>query len=209
MALAAALVALALAPAVASVSLAAHSESAFDTPFESAKVQETIGLGAGQRASLADRGPLLAELRDGTRYLMAAQSVGLPSLIIYDTGQEALPIGGLDGTTPSPTLAQLQADIRHGLLHLVWMLSGTDPRLRWVTTHCSQVTKRLYNCVPPNAGRPLSHLAPTRSAPHSRWLLCEIAAAAGSAPAAAAWSSSWRGRALPHQHDIALRTMSD
>ncbi|MFY9928196.1 MAG: hypothetical protein WAK82_09355, partial [Streptosporangiaceae bacterium] len=143
-----ALVALALAPAVASVSLAANSQSAFDTPFESAKVQETIGLGAGQRAlaNLAQDLAFWQNSADGTRYLMAAQSVGLPSLIIYDTGQEALPIGGLDGTTPSPTLAQLQADIQHGLLHLVWMLAPTDSRLRWVTTHCSQVTKRLYNC---------------------------------------------------------------
>ena len=148
-ALAVALVAMALAPAVASVSLAANSQSAFDTPFESAKVQETIGLGAGQRAlaNLAQDLAFWQNSADGTRYLMAAQSVGLPSLIIYDTGQEALPIGGLDGTTPSPTLAQLQADIQHGLLHLVWMLAPTDSRLRWVTTHCSQVTKRLYNCA--------------------------------------------------------------
>ena len=83
---------------------------------------------------------------------MAAQSAALPSLIIYDTGLEALPIGGFDGTTPSPTLAQLQADIRHGLFHLVWIDSGTDPRLRWITTHCLRIAKRFYDCVPPNAG---------------------------------------------------------
>jgi 4-amino-4-deoxy-L-arabinose transferase-like glycosyltransferase len=153
-ALVAALVAVLLTPAVASVSLVAHDESAFDTPFESAKVQEAIGLGAGQRAvaNLAPDITFWQNAANGTRYLMAAQSVGLPSLIIYDTGLEALPIGGLDGTIPSPTLAQLQADIRRGLLHLVWLLSPTDSRLRWVTTHCTPLTKRLYDCVLPPAG---------------------------------------------------------
>jgi hypothetical protein len=48
-ALAAGLVAVALAPAVASVNLAAHSESAFDTPFESARVQEAVALGLGKQ----------------------------------------------------------------------------------------------------------------------------------------------------------------
>jgi 4-amino-4-deoxy-L-arabinose transferase-like glycosyltransferase len=147
-ALAAALVAVALAPAVASVSMAVSSESAFDTPFESAKVQEAIGLGAGQRAvaNLATDLAFWQDSANGTPYLMAAQGVYLPVLIIYDTGQEAVPIGGLDGTTPSPTVAQLQADIRHGLLHLVWLLAPTDPPLRWTAAHCTQVTKRLYNC---------------------------------------------------------------
>jgi 4-amino-4-deoxy-L-arabinose transferase-like glycosyltransferase len=53
LALAAGLVAVALAPAVASVSLAAHSESAFDTPFESARVQEDVALGLGKQAVVA------------------------------------------------------------------------------------------------------------------------------------------------------------
>ena len=52
-ALVAALVAVSLAPAVASVSLAAHSESAFDTPFESARVQEAVARGLGKQAAIA------------------------------------------------------------------------------------------------------------------------------------------------------------
>lgn len=72
----------------------------------------------------------------------------LPSLIIYDTGLEALAIGGFDGTAPSLTLAQLQADIRHGLFHLAWIGSDAQPRLRWITTHCTQVSKRFYHCLP-------------------------------------------------------------
>ena len=153
-ALVAALVAVSLAPAVASVSLAAHSEGAFDTPFESARVQEAVARGLGKQAVIAVQTaiPAYQDTQNGAPYLMAAQSAALPSLIIYDTGLEALPIGGFDGTTPSPTLAQLQADIRHGLFHLVWIDSGTDPRLRWITTHCLRIAKRSYDCVPPNAG---------------------------------------------------------
>jgi 4-amino-4-deoxy-L-arabinose transferase-like glycosyltransferase len=163
-ALAAGLVAVALAPAVASVSLAAHSESAFDTPFESARVQEDVALVLGKQAVVAVQGtiPFWQNAANGTRYLMAAQSALLPSAIIYDTGLEAVPIGGFDGTTPSPTLAQLQADIRHGLLHLVWISSAaTDPRLQWVTTHCIRLTQRLYDCVPSIGSTPMPSIGPT------------------------------------------------
>jgi 4-amino-4-deoxy-L-arabinose transferase-like glycosyltransferase len=149
-ALAAGLVAVSLAPAVASVSLAAHRESAFDTPFESARVQEDVALGLGKQAIIAVQAtiPYWHNAGNGTPYLMAAQSALLPSAIIYDSGLEALPIGGFDGTAPSPTLAQLQTDIRQGLFHLVWISSAaTDPRLQWVTSHCSRLTQRLYNCA--------------------------------------------------------------
>ena len=153
-ALVAGLVAVALAPAVASVSLAAHSESAFDTPFESARVQEDVALGLGKQAVIAVQAviPYYQAIDNGAPYLMAAQSALLPSAIIYDSGLEAVPIGGFDGTTPSPTLAQLQTDIRQGLFHLVWISSAADPRLRWITTHCTRRSQRLYYCAPANAG---------------------------------------------------------
>jgi 4-amino-4-deoxy-L-arabinose transferase-like glycosyltransferase len=136
-ALVAGLVAVSLAPAVASVSLAAHHQGAFDTPFESARAQETVAILTGEQGVVIIRAAI-----------PNWQSIGLPSLIIYDTGLEALPIGGYDGTTPSPTLAQLQADIRHGLFHLVWIGSATDPRLRWITANCLQLAKHYYDCVP-------------------------------------------------------------
>jgi 4-amino-4-deoxy-L-arabinose transferase-like glycosyltransferase len=153
--LVAGLAAVSLAPTVASVSLVAQSQGAFDTPFESAQAQEAIALGLNKQAVISVRAaiPFWQHTENTAPYLMAAQSAALPSLIIYDTGLEALPIGGFDGTTPSPTLAQLQADIRHGLFHLVWIASATDPRLRWITTHCTQLTKRMYYCG--TAGEPL------------------------------------------------------
>jgi 4-amino-4-deoxy-L-arabinose transferase-like glycosyltransferase len=152
--LAAGLVAVALAPAAASVSLAAHGEGAFDTPFESARVQEDVALGLGKQAVIAVLAaiPYWQHAGNGTPYLLAAQSALLPSAIIYESGLEALPIGGFDGTTPSPTLAQLQADIHQGLFHLVWISSAVDPRLRWVTANCARLTMRLYDCVPVNPG---------------------------------------------------------
>jgi len=154
-ALAGSLAAVLLAPAVASVSLAAHSQGAFDTPFESARAQEAIAIGTGEQAVISVRAliPFWQHIENGAPYLMAAQSAALPSVIIYDSGLEALPIGGYDGTTPSPTLARLQADIRHGLFHLVWIASAADPRLRWITTHCTPLTKRTYFCG--TAGEPL------------------------------------------------------
>jgi hypothetical protein len=151
-ALAAGLVAVSLAPAVASVSLASYGEGAFDTPFESARIQEDVALGLGKQAAVAVQNaiPLWQSGENGAPDLMAAQSAALPSLVIYDSGFEALPIGGFDGTTPSPTLAQLQADIRAGLFHLVWIDSTTDPRTRWIATHCFHISKRYYQCVPAN-----------------------------------------------------------
>ena len=69
------LVALSLAPAVASVSLAAHSESVFDTPFESALVQEALALGAGKQAVIRVQAaiPHCQNTENGAPYLMAAQ----------------------------------------------------------------------------------------------------------------------------------------
>jgi hypothetical protein len=152
-ALGAGLAAVLLAPAVASISLVTHSESAFDTPFESAREQEAVALSLGRQGiiAVANAIPIYQHLDGGAPYLMAAQSALLPSAIIYDTGLEALPIGGFDGTTPSPTLAQLQADIQKGLFHLAWISSATDPRLQWIVTNCMQISKRLFICGSANA----------------------------------------------------------
>ena len=149
-ALAAGLVSVALAPAVASASLAANSQGAFDTPFESARTAEALAPAGHVVATLNIAG--LQSLQEGAPYLMAAQTAVLPSAIIYASGLEALPIGGLTGTIPSPTLGQLRADIRAGRFHLVWVISDSDPRLTWITTHCTRLAKRYYTCQPADAG---------------------------------------------------------
>ncbi len=43
------------------------------------------------------------------------------------------------------------ADIRHGLFHLVWILAVTDSRTQWIASHCTQLTRRFYACVPADA----------------------------------------------------------
>ncbi len=151
-ALAAGLIAVSLAPAVAAASVAVSRHGAFDTPFESARIAQDVAL-AGQTPAVINLDIAGWQTRqDGAPDLMAAQTVALASLVIYDRGIEALPIGGVDGTTPSPTLSQLQADIRQGVFHLVWILSDTDPRLRWIASHCSHLVRRFYLCQPADAG---------------------------------------------------------
>jgi 4-amino-4-deoxy-L-arabinose transferase-like glycosyltransferase len=167
--LAAGLAALLLVPAVASVLLAAYGEGAFNVPFEEAKVRQDVALSLGKEGivKVAAVIPEWRSLEDGAAYVMAAQTAVLPSAIIYDSGLEALPIGGFDGTAPSPTLPQLKADIRHNLFHLVWVESASDPRLQWITTHCTPIANTLYTCVPADAanGAAAHHTAPAQPVP--------------------------------------------
>ena len=85
--------------------------------------------------------------------MLAAQTTSLPAIVIYDSGLEALPIGGFDGTTPVPTLSQLEADVSEGRFHLVWIADASNPRLQWIATHCFHESKRYYLCVPSDAGQ--------------------------------------------------------
>jgi 4-amino-4-deoxy-L-arabinose transferase-like glycosyltransferase len=151
-ALAAGLIAVLLAPAVAAASVTFSRHGAFDTPFEPAQTAQAVKR-AGETLALLNPSITQWQTRqDGAPDVMAAQTVALPSLIIYDRGIEALPVGGVDGTTPSPTLGQLQADIRRGLFHLVWILADTDPRMQWIASHCARLSRRFYLCEPADAG---------------------------------------------------------
>jgi 4-amino-4-deoxy-L-arabinose transferase-like glycosyltransferase len=152
-AVAAALAAGLLAPAVASVGLTANHESAFDTPFEPTRLASLLAsvparLALLQRVTI----PRLEILQRGAPDLLAAQSSYIASLFIYTSGLETLPIGGFTGTIPSPTLSELQADIRSGQFHLVLALSTVDPRIRWIATHCRDLSARTFYCVPADAG---------------------------------------------------------
>jgi hypothetical protein len=77
----------------APVSLAAHSQSAFDTPFESARVQDDVALGLGKQAVIAVQGaiPDWQSTENGAPYVLAAQSALLPSAIIYDSASRRSP----------------------------------------------------------------------------------------------------------------------
>jgi 4-amino-4-deoxy-L-arabinose transferase-like glycosyltransferase len=151
-ALGAGVLAVSLAPAVASAGLTANHESAFDVPFEplsEAASFDMMPMIEGQASSMV---PQLQTLRHGAPYLMATQSSALAS--VFSSGsEEVLPIGGFTGTIPSPTLGQLKADVRAGKFHFVLAYPSTDPRIEWIAHHCEGLgplvmALQRYYCVP-------------------------------------------------------------
>jgi hypothetical protein len=144
-ALGAGIIAGSLAPAVASAGLVASHESAFDTPFEPARAARAVDSLPLLQAQVNLLIPRLELVQEGAPDLMAVQTAAVAAFF-SSSGQEVLPIGGFTGTIPSPTLSQLQADIRAGRFHLVWIATTDDPRLKWIATHCIQQAKRYYWC---------------------------------------------------------------
>jgi hypothetical protein len=142
-----------LVPAVASAELVASNGGAFDTPFEPARQAQSrdAALAAIAQVKL-DALPNLEAQQDRAPYMLATQTSGVASVFIYLSGREALPIGGFTGTIPVPTLRQLRADIRAGRFLLVMAPSTTDPRLRWIATHCAPGAREYYYCNPSDAG---------------------------------------------------------
>jgi hypothetical protein len=146
-----------VAPLAASASIVARGQGAFDTPFETraaagALRQLFVRIPVQVRPLI----PALTRVRLGAPDLLAAQSSALAAVFIYDSGQEALPIGGFTGTIPSPTLAQLKADIADGTFHLAILSAqpSRDPRVRYIAAHCRAAPSvntalRTYFCLPP------------------------------------------------------------
>ena len=128
-----------LLPAAASVASVAQGLGPFDSPFESPKIAHNNQL-------LASTAPILTrainqlelEVPPGDAFFGTDTSGLAQSYILY-SGREVLPIGGYLGNVPAPTLATLQADINHGYVR-VFVLpvspSGSDPRVRWLESHC-------------------------------------------------------------------------
>jgi 4-amino-4-deoxy-L-arabinose transferase-like glycosyltransferase len=146
-----------LLPAAASVSSVIRGLGPFDTPFESAKTaSDNQVLAAAGPALTAASQRLEAETNPGDA-LFGADTSGLAANYILYSGVEVLPIGGILGNVPAPTLATLQADIRRSYLRLfVLPVSppGPDPRVRWLESHCSR----------------LPRLAQSRPAPYATFL---------------------------------------
>jgi 4-amino-4-deoxy-L-arabinose transferase-like glycosyltransferase len=157
-ALAAGLITGSIAPAVASTTVVLRHQGAFDTPFEPARESRAIDLGfLVTPARTAHTIPNLQGLQFDAPYLLATQTSLLASEFIYASGQEALPIGGFTGTIPSPTLRQLEADVRAGKFHLVLAAGTADPRLRWIAAHCKHIGRAKavvhdYFCLPIDVG---------------------------------------------------------
>ncbi len=124
----------------AAIAIVSSGLGPFDTPFESAQLVQITQV--GPRLILANIGPsmaLLLTVNARQRYVSAAYTSIVAAPMIIDTGREFEPIGGFEGSSPSPTLAQLQHQIDTGQLRTVITLPSSDPRIRWVQQHCPRV----------------------------------------------------------------------
>jgi hypothetical protein len=140
-------------PVVASAALVGHDQGALDTPFEPAAAARAQDNARVTLTRVQDVTALrLEDAADGDPDLAAAQTSAAAAVFIYATGREVLPIGGFDGTIPSPTPSQLQADIRDRKFHVVIAFSPGDPRLAFVFSSCTPVTPPTYICDPSTAG---------------------------------------------------------
>jgi 4-amino-4-deoxy-L-arabinose transferase-like glycosyltransferase len=164
-ALAVALVSGLAGPAVASAVLVWHDQGALDTPFERPATLRAVDDTTATLTRVQQVTALrLIDAAEGDPDIAAAQTSAVASVFIYATGKEVLPIGGFDGTVPSPTVSQLQADIRAGKFRLVIAFSTGDPQLAFIAAVCSRLSPVTFSCAPSEAGGPASGSAPV-SAP--------------------------------------------
>jgi 4-amino-4-deoxy-L-arabinose transferase-like glycosyltransferase len=130
-----------LLPVAASVSCVIRGLGPFDTPFESSKAARVSHLLAANGAAFTMAAQRLSLHTPPGDALFATDTSGLAANYILYGGREVLPIGGYLGNVPAPTLATLQADIGRGYVE-VFVLPvsppGTDPRVRWIESHCTR-----------------------------------------------------------------------
>jgi hypothetical protein len=142
-----------LLPAAASVSCVIGGLGPFDTPFESSKTahnNQLLALAAPRITRAVQQLELQTPPGDA---LLGTDTSGLAQNYILYSGREVLPIGGYLGNVPAPTLATLQEDISRGYVRIfVLPVSppGSDPRVRWIESHCTRQP------LPPNQ-RPLPY----------------------------------------------------
>ena len=142
-----------LLPAAASVSCVIGGLGPFDTPFESSKTahnNQLLALAAPRITRAVQQLELQTLPGDA---LLGTDTSGLAQNYILYSGREVLPIGGYLGNVPAPTLATLQEDISRGYVRIfVLPVSppGSDPRVRWIESHCTRQP------LPPNQ-RPLPY----------------------------------------------------
>ncbi|MDO8108417.1 glycosyltransferase family 39 protein [Isoptericola sp. b441] len=84
------------------------------------------GVAPGRRSGPGGVSPAVRDLllRDSARYTWAGAAVSSPLAAWYQLGvrQAVMPVGGFNGTDPSPTLRQFRADVAAGRIH--WFIGG-------------------------------------------------------------------------------------
>ena len=147
-----------LVPAVTTGVVVGEGLGAFSTPYQSA--QATAGTTTAPefyQSHSAEIAPFAEHLPQG-EIVQAVDTSYFAAPLIMVTGREFLPIGGVTGSNPSPTLAQLKSLINAGRLSSFLIPvspASTDVRLKWVQRHCMKVRELpegagiefgLYNC---------------------------------------------------------------
>jgi 4-amino-4-deoxy-L-arabinose transferase-like glycosyltransferase len=128
-----------LLPAAASLTSVGQGLGPFDSPFESSKTAQISQLLAAAGPAYTRAAQRLALETPPGDPLFVADTSGLAENYILYSGLEVLPIGGYLGNVPAPTLASLRADIGDGSARLFVLPvspSGSDPRVRWIESHC-------------------------------------------------------------------------
>jgi hypothetical protein len=77
---------------------------------------------------------------DAGRYVWVAAAVGSESAAGYQlaTQDAVMPIGGFNGSDPSPTLAQFEADVAAGRIH--YFISGSVGRSNGGSSDASRIS---------------------------------------------------------------------
>jgi 4-amino-4-deoxy-L-arabinose transferase-like glycosyltransferase len=147
-------VAVLLLPAAASVSGVIGGLGPFDTPFESSSLAHSHQVLAAAAPAINEAIQQLELVNPPRDALFSADTSGLAADFTLYSGREVLPIGGFLGNVPAPTLATLKADIRRGYVRefvLPVSPAGSDPRVRWLESHCARQPAPPHHPPPPYA----------------------------------------------------------
>jgi hypothetical protein len=131
-----------------------YENSAFESTKTTAMYNSLSGLSSGKAASAIL--PIFEKLQGGSPYVMAVYTSAVASIFIAASGKEFLPIGGFTGSTPEPSISQLEGMIRAGKFHLVLLTGEHDLRLMWIAHHCQHLgpgggATGLFTCSPGDA----------------------------------------------------------
>ena len=79
---------------------------------------------------------------------------------MFHGGHAIVPIGGLAGNLPKPSVEKLAAILERGDFRIVLAVPSADARYAWITSRCTLrrrfVRAELYECGPPRARGPRS-----------------------------------------------------
>jgi 4-amino-4-deoxy-L-arabinose transferase-like glycosyltransferase len=99
-------------------------------------------------AGMVAPGVAVALSRDADSYTWLAAAVGSNIAAGYQlaTGYPVMPVGGFNGSDPSPTLEQFQDDVEHGRIH--WFITGLVARANGGSDAADRISKWVVGNFP-------------------------------------------------------------